>query len=95
MVAKTVLLHPGNPPLGNQCHRAPELLDTVRRLSVRGAVPESVSVAGQAVFEMGVLIFELLFKRHPILGKHSAFTSTAGVACVFPLCHRVQFCQGM
>ena len=94
MVAKTVLLHPGNPPLGNQCHRAPELLDAVRRLSVRGAVPESVSVAGQAVFEMGVLIFELLFKRHP-MGKRTASTSTAEVARVFPLCHRVQFCQGM
>ncbi len=64
--AKTMLMHPGFPPIGNPAHRAPELLDAARRLSQRGAVAETVSVAGQAVFEMGVLMFELLFKKHPL-----------------------------
>ena len=38
----------------------------MRRLSIRGATAEHASVAGQAVFEIGVLLFELLFQRHPI-----------------------------
>ena len=64
--AKLIVLHPGGHPFGNEAHRAPELLDAVRRLSQRGAAAESVCVGGQAVFEMGVLMFELMFKKHPL-----------------------------
>lgn len=59
-----------DPPTGNQAHQAPELRNIFGTF-VRGT-DIVVDYSGQAVFEVGVLLCEVLTLRHPITGYAAA-----------------------
>lgn len=67
---------------GNTGHRAPEVIVQFGRFNQ--AVPEGgviVDFRGQAVFEMGVLLWELAVGRHPIQGYPLRLAYTPANVC--------------
>lgn len=77
-----VLRVPEKFALGNPAHKAPEVLSALDAFRADPS-PESIIVdySGQAVFEVGVLLWEMAVGAHPVARYPTALTYTAEDVC--------------
>ncbi len=58
---------PANSPGGNPSHNSPEVLNALKLLR-SGTLSARVDYSGQAVFELGMVLYEVALRKSPITG---------------------------